>query len=187
MIEATALKNGKTFEMDGKPYLVLKYEHMKMGRGSGNVKLKLRNLETGDLAQKTMSTQAKFEEILTVKKPLQYLFNDGSEATFMDEKTFIQVQIPLSLLGDQILFVKEGEIVNVLFWDDRALSIDIAPKVTLTVTETPPGVKGNSATNVFKNAKMENGLEVKVPLFIKNGDKIRVDTRSGEYLERVND
>ncbi|QQS39515.1 elongation factor P [Candidatus Woesebacteria bacterium] len=185
MVDAAALKNGTTFESNGIPYLVLKYELQKVARGGGTVKLTLRNLVNGNMERKVCNSTAKYELISTTKRSLQYLFKDASTACFMDEKTYEQVEIPISIVKNEIQFIKEGQLANVLFWDDRPLSVDIAPKVTLEVTQTSPGVKGNSATNVFKPAILENGLEIKVPLFIKTGDKIRVDTRSGEYLERM--
>ena len=186
MISATDLKNGITFEMDGKPYLVTKYELQKIARGGGTVKLALRNLQNGFFETKTMNSTYKVDEISTLKRKLQYLYKDADNAVFMDGRTYDQVEIPLEIIGDNISFIKEGEEVNVLFWNDKALSVDIPPNVVLKVSQTDPGVKGNSATNVYKPAKLENGLEVKVPLFIKVGDQIRVDTRSSSYVERVN-
>ncbi len=185
MVEATALKTGKTFAIDSTPYLVVKFELQKIARGGGTVKLHVRNLSNGQLEHKTMNSSVKVQEITTTRRPLQFLYADDADVSFMDPSTFDQIEIPLSLVEDQLPYVKEGETVNVLFWDEKALSVEIAPKVTLEVTETAPGVKGNSATNVYKPAKLENGLEVKVPLFIKTGEKIRVDTRTGEYVERA--
>ncbi len=186
MISATDLKKGITFKKDGKLYKVVKYDHQKIGRGGANVKLSLRNLETGSLEDYTFGSSNKFDEVRTEKRPLQYLYNDGNDASFMDTKTFEQVSVPLSVLGDDILYIKEGEIVDVLFAEGRALSVEIAPKVVLKVEVTAPGVKGNSATNIYKSAELENGLNVKVPLFIKVGDRVRIDTRTGQYVERVN-
>jgi len=103
----------------------------------------------------------------------------------MDAKTFEQVEIPAIVLGEQALFLKEGEGIDVLFWDEKPLSVELPPNIALTVSETDPGVKGNSATNIYKPAVLENGLKIKVPLFIKKGEKIKVDTRTGEYIERV--
>jgi elongation factor P len=193
MITATELKIGKTFVMDDKPYKVTKYQHQKIARSGGTVKLSVRNLEAGNLEEKTLKSSFKVDEINTLKKPLQYLYKDATNVIFMDETTYEQIEIPLAILGDELIYIKEGENVNVLFWsfggaqdkDDRPLSIEIAPKVTLTIKETAPGIKGNTASNMYKPAMLENGLELKVPLFIKVGDKIRVDTRTGEYVERV--
>ena len=185
MITATDLKIGKTFEMDGAPYKVTKYLHQKIARGGGTVKLSVRNLKTGNLEQKTFNSSLKVDEISTQKRELQYLFKDDINAFFMNMITFEQVEIPLSTVADEIVYIKEGEIAQVLFWDGNPLSIEIPPKVTLKVSKTDPGVRGNSATNVYKPAVLENGIEIKVPLFIKVGDKVRVDTRNGEYIERA--
>lgn len=185
MVQATALKNGKTFLMNGTPYRVSNYFHQKIGRGGATVKLKVRNLENGQTEEKTINSTVKVDEISTTKRPLQFLYQDGTMASFMDPVSYEQVEIPVDVLGDDLRYVKEGETADVLFWDSRALSVEIPPKVTLAVVQTDPGAKGNSATNVYKPAKLENGLVVKVPLFIKNGDKVRVDTRTGDYVERV--
>ena len=187
MIEATNLKNGIAFLMDGKPFKVIKYTHQKIGRGGGLVKLTVRNLESGVQVEKTINSASKVKDINTLKKNMQYLYKDGASAVFMDSKTFGQVEIPASLAKEELSYIKEGESADILFWEDRPLSVEIPPKVTLRVTDTAPGVKGNSATNLYKPATLENDLQLKVPLFIKTGDKIRVDTRKGEYVERVSD
>ena len=186
MIIATNLKNGTTFLMKGKPYQVVKYANQKIARGGGTVKLSIRNLETGNLEKKTFNSSAKVEETTTVKRPLQYLYKDDTNVYFMDPRSYEQIEIPLVMAKEQIVFIKEGESVDVLFWDNKALSIGLPVKVVLTVKDTVPGVKGNSATNIFKPAILENDLKLKVPLFIKKGDKIRIDTRTGEYVERAN-
>lgn len=185
MIDATELKAGKTFLFQNAPYLVVKYIHQKIGRGGANVKLSLRNLNNGNLEEKTFNSNAKVEEISVVKKQLQYLYNDNEKAFFSDPATFEQTEIFLSKIAKEIGFIKEGEIVSVLFWEEEPLSIEIPPKVTLKVKSTSPGVKGNSATNIYKQAVLENGMKVKVPLFIGVGEIIRIDTRTGEYTERA--
>ena len=170
----------------GRPYQVVKYNLIKMGRGSAYVKISAKNLESGANEEISYQSNASVEEANTSKRKLQYLYKNGSSAYFMDPRSFEQVEIPLKVLGDQILFVKEGAESMVLFWDDKPLSVDIPPKVVLKVAETDPGVKGNSASNIFKPAILENGLKIKVPLFIDAGEKIRVDTRTWEYIERAN-
>lgn len=185
MVSATDLKNGTTFKLDGKPYKVTKYSHQKIGRGGATVKVKLRNLVSADLEERTFNSTEKLDEIDTKKVQLQYLYQDGNNAVFMNPQNYEQEEIPMNLLGDDINYIKEGEDVNVLFWDAKALSIDIPPKITLKVKQTPPGVKGNSATNIYKPAVMENGVTIKVPLFVNEGEKIVVDTRTGEYVERA--
>ncbi len=185
MINSTDLKNGTTFLKNGKPFKVIKYSLIKMGRGGATVKVTARNIETGTIEHLSFSSNVKVESLTTSKKKLQYLYSDGKTAYFMDPETYEQVEIPLSLVAEEVAYIKEGESANILFWDDRPLSIDIPPKVTLKVIACDPGVRGNSATNVYKPAKMENALEAKVPLFINPGDRVVVDTRTGEYVERV--
>lgn len=185
MIQVTDLKAGKAFLLESKPYKVIKYTHQKIGRGGANVKLSVRNLNNGNLEEKTFNATKKVEEISTVKKPLQFLYIDKGRGIFMDSRSYEQVEIPVAIVQDQLMYIKEGESIDVLFWDEKPLSFDIPPKVTLKVADTVPGVKGNSATNIYKPATLENGVKIRVPLFIKKGEKIRVDTRTGEYVERA--
>jgi len=185
MIDATELKSGKTFLFQNVPYVVVKYFHQKIGRGGANVKLSLRNLKNGNLEEKTFNSNAKVEEISVVKKQLQYLYSDSERAFFSDPVTFDQTEIYLSKIAKEIEFIKEGETVSVLFWEEIPLSIEIPPKVTMKVKSTSPGVKGNSAANIYKQAVLESGMKVKVPLFIGVGEEIRIDTRTGEYVERA--
>ncbi len=184
-MNATDLKNGETFLHYGKPYQVVKYNLIKMGRGSAYVKITAKNMESGGTEEISYQSNASVEEANTGKRKLQYLYKDALTAYFMDPKSFEQIEIPLKVLGDQVLFLREGSEPTVLFWEDKPLSIDIPPKVVLEVTETDPGVKGNSASNIYKSAVLENGLKVKVPLFIGVGEKIRVDTRTWDYIERA--
>ena len=185
MINATDLKNGATFLDNGKPYKVIKYTHVKIGRGGAIVRVSARNLESGGTEEKTFSSNIKVEEVQTFKRQLQFLYSDEKIATFMDPKTYDQIEVPVSVIENELPFIKEGQSVNLLFWDERPLSIEIPPKVALTISDTPPGVKGDTASNVYKNATMENGMSVKVPLFINKGEKVVVDTRTGEYVERA--
>lgn len=185
MINSTDLKNGVTFLYYEKPYKVIKYSLIKMGRGGATVKLMARNMETGATTPLSFSSNVKVDEVRTSKKRLQYLFKDNVTATFMDPNTFEQVEIPVSVIESELPFIKEGDSVDVLFWSEKPLSVDIAPKIVLEVVETDPGVKGNSASNMYKSATLENGIDIKVPLFIEKGEKIRVDTRTGEYIERA--
>jgi elongation factor P len=185
MLASTDLKNGVTFMADGKPYKVVKYEFIKMGRGGATVKIKVRNLESGSVEEKSYSSNVKVDNLVTVKRQLQYLYTAGDTATFMDPSTYEQVEIETSVIESELPFIKEGETVTIMFWGEKPLSIDIPPKVNLKVAETDPGVKGNSASNMYKSAVMENGITVRVPLFIEKGEMIRVDTRTGEYVERA--
>ncbi len=185
MISVNELRAGRTFQEDGQPYLVLKYEHTKMGRGSANIKVKVKNLKTGSVTEKTFISGAKVEEVLTQKKKLQYLYSDQLGYHFIEPETFEQITIPIKLLKNQAGFLKEEAEVNILFVEGEPVSVELAPKMKFKIKETGPGVKGDSATNIFKPATLENNMKVKVPLFIKTGEEIWVDTRSGEYVERV--
>lgn len=184
MIPVTDLKKGVTFEMDGAPYKVVEYNHIKMGRGGATIRVSLRNLASGGVEEKTFNNGATVSPINTIKRKLQYLY-EADNAVFMDPKTYEQVEIEKKTLGSDLGYLKEGQQVDVLFWDEKPLGIELPPNVTLAIAETDPGVKGNSASNFYKSAKLENGLMVKVPLFIKVGEKVRVDTRTGQYVERA--
>jgi len=185
MISVTGLRAGTTFQIDSQPYVVLKYEHTKMGRGTANIKVKIKNLKSNTVLEKTFVSGAQVQEISTTKRKLQYLYQQGDNFCFMDPKNFEQFSLKKEVLGDQPEFLAEGTLVDVLFCEDVPLSIDLPPKLEFTVVETGPGVKGNSATNIFKPATLQNGLIIKVPLFVKSGERIMVDTRTGEYIERV--
>lgn len=191
-VNATDLRAGIAFLYEGKPFKVTKYNLIKMGRGGATVRVNCVNLENGANIEHAFSSNLSFEKIELNKKSLQYLYKDGKVATFMDPRTYDQIEVPLAILGTDVYYIKEGEEVSILFWSfdsaqdkaDRAMSVDLPPKVILEVVECDPGVKGNSASNFLKSAKLENGLDVKVPLFIKIGEKIKVDTRTGDYVER---
>lgn len=185
MISVTELRQGKTFEEDNQPFLVLEYEHTKMGRGTANINVKAKNLLTGAVVRKTWISGAKVEDIITPKKKLQFLYKNGEVYSFMDPKNYEQIELSGVVIKEQASYLKEGEEVEIMFWNETALAIVLPPKMQFTVVDTGPGVKGNSATNVFKDAILDNGLQTKIPLFIDKGEKIWVDTRSGEYVERV--
>lgn len=184
MISVNELRNGVIYEEAGNLWQVLVFEHIKVGRGSANIKVKVKNLRTGSTVEKSFINTAKVQDVNVAKKELQYLYKDDDGAYFMNPTTFDQITVPLAILtGSQ--FLKEGEIYPISFYGEEPLDVIMPPKVELSVTETAPGVKGNSASNVFKEAILENGGSVKVPLFINVGDKVRVDTRTGAYTERA--
>lgn len=184
MIPVTELRKGTTYEQNGVPYIVIEYHHIKMGRGGAVIRITTRNLETGAVEEKTFNNGGSVSPINTRKRKLQYLYSTDS-AMFMDPLNFEQVEVSLKVLGTDVAYLKEGQAVDVLFWDERPLGVELPPNIILIVSEADPGVKGNSATNLYKPATLENGLQVKVPLFIKVGDRIRVDTRTGQYVERA--
>lgn len=185
MIPVTELRKGVTFQLEGEPYKVVEYNHIKMGRGGATIRVVIRNLRNGAIETKSFNNGSSFERIITNKKKLQYLYSDEVNASFMDPRTYEQQDISREVLGTDVAYLQDGQMVDVMFWDEQALGVELPPNVTLKVVEADPGVKGNSATNIFKQVKMENGLIVKAPLFIKPGDKLRVDTRTGDYVERT--
>lgn len=184
MLSVTSLRTGNSYEEDGNIFEVLSYEHIKMGRGSANVKLKVRNLRTGANTEKSFISNAQVNEIFLEKRKLQYLYKEADTACFMEPATFEQFSIPLKLLTGYE-FLKEGEIVEIKFFEDEPLGLILPSKMTLRVVDAAPNVKGNSASNVYKEAVLENGIKVKVPLFVNSGDSIIVDTRDYSYTKRA--
>lgn len=184
MIDVNQLRNGTAFEFEGQPFLVLKYEFTKMGRGNATIKVRVKNLKTGAVLIKSFSSGNSVEPISLKRKKMQFLFSDQSQSTFMDPVSFDQVEISHEILGGNKAYLQEGIEVQVLFWENEALAVELPPKLALTVKDTGPGEKGNSVSNMYKPAVLENGLEVKVPLFIVSGEKVLIDTRTGGYVSR---
>lgn len=191
MIGVTELRSGTAFYLDSQLWVVVKYEHVKMGRGTATIKIKARNLETGSTVEKSFISGARVEEAQTIKKEMSFLYKDDDSLIVMDPQTYEQFNIPLSIAEDVVKYLQEGMNVWVLIVNEeegsRAINIELPAKMTFVVAEADPGVKGDSAANMLKNAVLENGMNVKVPLFIKTGEKIRIDTRTGAYVERAND
>ena len=185
MLGVQDIRNGTAFLLDGQPWIGLKYEHIKMGRGSATIKIKMQNLLTGATVEKAFVNSARVEEINTLRKAMQYLYRDGEDFVFMDPKSYDQVTIVGSVVGGQGKYLTDGITVNVLFWEERPLWIELAPKMEFEVIECDSGIKGNSVSNLYKPAKLANGVTTRVPLFIEVGERIMVDTRTGEYSERV--
>lgn len=184
MIDVNQLRNGTAFEQDGQPYLVLKYEFSKMGRGNANIKVRVRNLKTGAVLQKGFQSGNSVEAITLQRKKMQYLYSDKNQSTFMDPVSFEQVEIDNGILGEAKTYLEEGVEAQVLFWEKEALAVELPPKLSFTVKETGPGEKGNTVSNMYKPAKLNNSLEVKVPLFINQGEKVVINTRDGSYVSR---
>jgi elongation factor P len=184
MISVTELRAGTTYEEDGQYLVVISYEHIKMGRGSANIKVKVKNIKTGATVEKSYINGAKVKQASVLKKEMQYLYKDDQDVYFMDQETYEQVSVSLDLVPEH-LFLKEGETFSVSFLEGKPISVLFPPKMVFKVAETAPGAKGNSATNVFKDATLENGVKTKVPLFINIGDMIKVDTRTGSYTEKA--
>ncbi len=185
MINVNDLRNGVVFQAENQLWQVLTYEHNKMGRGSGTIKVKARNLRTGAITEKSFITGAKVEEANVVKKKVQFLYKDSEGYNFMDQSSFEQFSVSESVAGDQGKYLMDGMEVIILVAGEEALGIELPNSIIYTITDTGPGEKGNTVSNVFKEATLENGLVVKVPMFMKNGDKVKVDSRTGAYVERV--
>lgn len=184
-LNVTDLRNGTVFSADGALWQVITYEHNKMGRGSGTVKVKAKNIRTGAITEKSFITGARVEEGDVERKKAQFLYADGDTYNFMDPATYEQFSISKAILGDNAKYLYESLEVSLLAAGEEALGIDLPNSLIYEIQETGPGEKGNTVSNVYKDATMTNGLVVKVPMFGKVGDKIKVDTRTGEYVERV--
>ena len=185
MITAGDFRNGVTFEMDGQVMTVVSFQHVKPGKGAAFVRTKMKNVMTGAVTETSFNPTAKFEEATVERKSMEYSYADGNLYYFMDPESYELIPIDGSLLGDSFKFVKENMVCVVMSYKGSVFAVEPPNFVELEVTQTEPGVKGNTATNTLKPATVETGAEVKVPLFINEGDKIKIDTRSGEYLERA--
>jgi elongation factor P len=185
MIEAGDLRNGTVFERDGQLFVTVTYSHMKMGRGTAQVRTKLRNLKTGATIEQTFRPEERFPLVRLERRTMQYLYSDGDQHHFMDTETYDQVVLGKNELGDALHYIKENNEIQVLNYDGNPIGVELPTTVDLEVIETDPGFKGDTANAGTKPAKVETGISVQVPLFVNQGDRIRVDTRSGEYVERV--
>ncbi len=185
MISASDFRNGVTFEMEGKVMQVIEFQHVKPGKGAAFVRTKMRNVITGAVVETSFNPTDKFENAYVERKDMEYSYSDGDLYYFMDSETFELEPIDKSLLGDSFRFVKENMVCKVMSYKGKVFGIEPPNFVELVVTETDPGFAGNTATNVTKPATLETGAEIKVPLFIGPGDKVKIDTRTGEYLERA--
>lgn len=185
MISVNDFKTGMTIELEGTVYAVVEFQHVKPGKGSAFVRAKLKNVKSGGNVEKTFRGGEKVHKAHLDKRDMQYLYNDGDSFVFMDNETYDQLAIPDEVLGNGAKWLMENMNIGVLMYQEDIMGIELPNFVELTVAETEPGVKGDTATNVTKAAKLESGATVQVPLFVNEGDKIRVDTRVGEYMERV--
>lgn len=185
MVTAGDFRNGVTFEMDGNVYSIIEFQHVKPGKGAAFVRTKIRNVISGAVTEKTFNPNDKYPTAFIERKDMEYLYNDGDLYYFMDSETYEQLPISPNVLGDNFRFVKENMVCKVLSYKGNVFGIEPPNFVELQVTGTEPGVKGDTATNVTKPATLETGAEIKVPIFINEGEMIRVDTRTGEYMERA--
>ncbi|MBQ8578505.1 MAG: elongation factor P [Clostridia bacterium] len=185
MVIAGDFKNGVTFEMDGKVVQVIEFQHVKPGKGAAFVRTKLRDVINGSVIEKTFSPTEKFPPAHIERKDMQYMYNDGDLYYFMDMESYEQIPVGKDLLDDNFKFVKEEMMCRINSYKGSVFSVEPPMFVELTITDTEPGFKGDTATGTTKPATLETGAVIKVPLFIDNGTVIRIDTRTGEYLERA--
>ena len=185
MISAGEVRNGVTFDMDGKVMQVIEFQHVKPGKGAAFVRTKYKNVITGTIREESFNPTAKFEQGAVERKNAEYSYNDGDLYYFMDTETYEQEPVSKETLGDDFRFVKEEMMCKILSYKGKVFAVEPPMFVELEITETDPGFKGNTATNTLKPAIVETGAEVKVPLFIDQGEKIKIDTRTGEYLARA--
>ena len=185
MITAGDFRKGITFEINGEPYVILDFQHVKPGKGAAFVRTKYKNIITGATREEAFNPSDKFPKAHIDTRQMQYLYNDGELYYFMDEETYDQIPLNYEQVEDAIKFLKENEVATIRFYQGQAFQVEAPNFAELEVVETEPGIKGDTASNVTKAATVETGAVVQVPLFINQGDKIKIDTRTGEYLSRV--
>ena len=184
MISAGEFRKGVTFEMNGEPHVVVDFQHVKPGKGAAFVRTKYKNILTGATREEAFNPNDKFPKAHIETKQMQYLYNDGELYYFMDQETYDQIPLTYDLVEDAIKYIRENDTATVKFYKDNAFTVEAPNFVDLEVTETEPGVKGDTATNVTKAATVETGAVIQVPIFINEGEKIQIDTRTGDYLGR---
>ncbi len=185
MATTADFRNGFTFMENGDLYSIIEFQHVKPGKGGAFVRTKLRNVKTKQVIERTYRAGERVEEVRLERRPYEYLYFDQHFYVFMDTETYEQIQLDKDLIGDSARFLVENTVCDILFHGDAPLEVEMPTHMNLEVVKTEPGFRGNTATNVMKPAKLSSGAEIQVPLFIEAGNIIRVDTRTGEYIERV--
>ena len=184
-VDTSRFRNGLKIELDGEPFTIVFFQHVKPGKGGAFVRTKVRNLRTGRVLDRTFRSGERFDEADIEDRRMQYLYQDGDQLVFMDTKNYEQIPFTLEQVGDARTYLKENLEVDVLFWRGRPINIELPAFIEALITGCEPGVKGDTASGSTKPATLETGAVVQVPLFVKEGEVIRVDTRTGEYVERV--
>lgn len=185
MVSTGEIKRGMTIELDGRVWQIVEFQHIKMGRGSAQVRMKLRDIRRGDTVEKTVQAGERFTRARLDHRVVQYQYHDGTHYHFMDTITFDQIVLDADQLGEAASYLKENAQAQLVEYEGEPIGVELPASVELLVTHAEPGVRGDTATGALKRATLESGLVVNVPLFVEEGDRIRVDTRSGEYLVRV--
>ena len=185
MISTNEFHTGLTIELDGEVYTVIEFQHVKPGKGAAFVRSRLKNIRSGSTTEKTFRAGEKMSRAIIERKEMEYLYSNGEEYNLMDTESYEQITLSAEQLGDSVRYIKENMRISMMVYKEECVGIDLPHSVELTVVETDPGYKGDTATGGTKSAKLETGLVVQVPLFINEGDVLRIDTRSGSYLERA--
>ena len=185
MVSAGDFRNGVTFEMDGNVYQIIEFQHVKPGKGAAFVRAKIRNVIAGSVVERTFNPNDKYPTAFVERKEMEFSYSDGDLYYFMDSETYELVPVNASELGDAFKFVKENMVCKILSYKGKVFGVEPPTFVELTITATEPGFKGDTATNATKPATLETGCEIRVPLFINEGEVVRIDTRTGEYMERA--
>jgi elongation factor P len=184
-VDTSQFRNGLKIELDGEPFVITYFQHVKPGKGGAFVRTKVKNLLSGRVLDKTFRSSEKVQEADVEDKQMQYLYRDGENLVFMDNDSYEQIPMSAETVGDAVTLLKENIDVGVLFWRGKPVNVELPAFIEVEVTQTDPGLKGDTASGATKPATLETGAVVQVPLFIKEGERVRVDTRSGEYVERV--
>jgi len=184
-VDTSQFRNGLKIELDGEPFSIVFFQHVKPGKGGAFVRTKVKNLKTGRVLDRTFRAGEKLEEADVAERTMQYLYQDGEQLVFMDTSSYDQIPFSLEQVGQARKYLKENLEVEVLFWRERPINIELPSFIEALVTRTDPGLKGDTASGATKPATLETGAVVQVPLFVKEGDRIRVDTRTDEYVERL--
>ena len=184
MVNVNDIKNGMTVEDEGSVFQVVEFQHVKPGKGAAFVKMKLRNLRTGSIIEKTYNSSVKLAKANIQRKPMQYLYQAGDAYSFMDMNTYEQVELSSSQIGDDLKYLKENLTVDLIYFGDELIGLNLPEKIDYLVTETEQAVKGNTSSGAQKDATLENGMTIKVPLFINEGESVIVSTEDGKYVSR---
>lgn len=185
MISATDVRKGLILKVDGELFSVSGFNHVTPGKGRAHMQVSMKSLKQGNVIQKRFRSSDKVDDVFLEHKNMEYLYKDGNGYCFMDTETYEQVILSKEVLGDTVSFIAVNSKVEVSFYEDNAINIELPASVVLKIVETDPGTKGDTVTNVFKPAKLETGYEIKVPLFVNSGESIKVDTRTGEFMSRA--
>ncbi len=184
-VSTNDLKNGMTLEIEGALFSVVEFQHVKPGKGGAFVRSKIKNVKTGAVLERTWRADEKVEQAILEKKDMQYLYRNGSQYVFMDSNSYDQIEVDATRLGDSVSFITEGMNLQLVIYQDDVVSVELPASVELVVTESEPGVQGDRVSGARKPATLETGITIQVPLFVNQGDRIKVDTRSAEYITRA--